>query len=147
MYCCHVYSPEYFIASWPAVFLVVGQIVAWGELRGGWAGLALPLLSALIYGGLMAFFSALPPRGDTWAVFILFLPTFFPQLLTLGLAGAGPTLRQAVLLVLPPQGALQDVWQGLILGGFGWSAAGFAAAYGLLFLIAGGVIVRLREWP
>jgi hypothetical protein len=130
-----------------AVFLVIGQMVAWGGIRGGWAGLALPVLSALIYGGLMAFFSALLPRGDAWAAFLLFLPTFFPQLLTLGLAGVGTNVRQMILLLLPPQGALQDVWQGLLLESFGWGAAGFAAGYGLLFLFAGSLILKLREWP
>jgi hypothetical protein len=130
-----------------ALFLIVGQLVAWGAIRGGWSGMALPVLSALIYGGLMAFFSALLPRGDAWAAFLLFLPTFFPQLLTLGLAGAGTTMRQVVLLLLPPQGALQDVWQGLLLESFGWGAAAFAAGYGVLFLIAGGLILKVREWP
>jgi hypothetical protein len=130
-----------------ATFLVLGQLIAWGEFRGGGAGMVLPLLSALIYGGLMAFFSALLPRGDAWVTFLLFLPTFFPQVLTLGLAGAGPTLRQAVLLLLPPQGALQEVWEGLLLDSFGWAGLAFAAVYGALFLVAGALVLRAREWP
>jgi hypothetical protein len=130
-----------------ALFLVVGQIVAWGALLGGWSGLVLPLLSALVYGGLLAFFSVLLPRGDAGVVFLLFLPTFFPQLLAVGLAGVSPTVRQLIMLVLPPQGALQQVWEGLLIGSFAWGAAAFAAAYGLLFLAAAAVGLELREWP
>jgi len=130
-----------------AAFLIVGQVIAWGEILGGWSGMVLPLLSALIYGGLIAFFSILLPRGDAWIVFLLFLPTFFPQILTLGLATAGPWTRQAVLLLVPPQGAMQEVWEGLLLNSFAWGGAAYAAAYGVIFLIAAALILTLREWP
>lgn len=130
-----------------AVFLIVGQMVAWGELRGGWSGLLLAVVNAIVYGGLMAFLSATLPRGDAWVAFILFLPTFAPQLFGL-LVGALPSaLRQGILLALPPQGALQVLWQGLLEGRVFWSAAAFAAAYGLIWLLAAAVVVRLREWP
>jgi hypothetical protein len=129
------------------LFLVIGQIIAWGTILGGWRGLVLPALSALIYGGLIAFFSIVLPRGDAWVVFLLFLPTFFPQMITLGLGRARPALRETILLLLPPQGALQEVWNGLLIESPAWGAMAFAAGYGLLFLVAGGLILRLREWP
>lgn len=130
-----------------AAFLVVGQLIAWGTFYGGWRGMLMPALSALIYGGLMAFFSATLPRGDAWIVFLLFLPTFFPQILTLGLANASSTVRQVILALLPPHGALQDVWDGILIGETAWWGIGVAVGYGLLFLIAAALITNLREWP
>src|SRR5690606_29479662 len=111
----------YLIAVGTSVlFLVFGQLIAWGEVRGGWSGLILPMLTALIYGGLIAFFSVVLPRGDAWVGFILFLPTFFPQILQLGLANASTFVRQVVLLIIPPQGALQQLWEGLVLSRFSY---------------------------
>jgi len=128
-------------------FLVIGQVVAWGGVLGGWMGLTLPAATALIYGGLVGFFSSVLPKGDAWVAFLLFLPTFFPQILTLGLAGTSPAVRQAILLLLPPQGALQRVWEGLLVGSFDWGALAFSLSYGAVFLVAAVVILRLREWP
>ena len=130
-----------------AVFLVGGQLVAWGEFRGGWSGLLLALLSALVYGGLMAFLSAALSRGDTWVGLLLFLPTFVPQLFELGASRLPVGPRQLLLFVLPPHGALQVVWQQLLDGGVAWGAALFAAGYGLVWLILGALVLRLREWP
>jgi hypothetical protein len=126
------------------VFLLLGQMVAWGEVRGGGAGMLLPLLTALIYGGLMAFFSTVLRRGDAWVVFLLFLPTFFPQLLAL-LEGALPAGVHALLLfLLPPQGALQEVYRGLLLGDVVWPAAVFAAGYGIVWLALAVAVLRMR---
>jgi hypothetical protein len=139
-----------YVLSWAlsAFFLAVGQLVAWGEFRGGLAGLLLPTLSALIAGGLMAFFSVVLPRGDAWVVFLLLLvPVLFPQLLTLGLAGLSTGANRALTLVLPPQNALADVWDGLLLGALPWAAVVYAAAYGTLFLGAAALILQRREWP
>jgi hypothetical protein len=129
------------------LFLVLGQLLAWGRILGGWQGLVLPALAALVYGGLLAFFSTILPRGDAWLVFLLFLPTFFPEMLTLALSGASPTVRQLVLLLLPPQSAIAEVWEGLLLGSFAWVPAAWAAGYGALFLLAAAAILKLREWP
>ena len=128
-------------------FLIVGQVIAWGEYLGGWEGLILPILSALVYGGLIAFFSVVLPRGDAWAVFLLLLPTFVPDLLRFGLASAPPALRQLINFILPPQTALQDVWEGLLLEAFAWGGVAVAAVYGLAFLTAAGLILAIREWP
>lgn len=130
-----------------AIFLVVGQMVAWGEFRGGWSGLFLALVSAIIYGGLMAFLSATLPRGDAVAAVLIFLPTFVPQLLALGLASFPPALRQTILIILPPQGVLQVIWEGLLRGVFVWGAAAFAIGYGLIWLLAAVAILHARDWP
>lgn len=129
------------------LFLVIGQLVAWGEFRGGWSGLLLALLSALIYGGLMAFLSSALPRGDGWVAFLLFLPTLVPQLFGLAVARLPVGARQALQFVLPPQGALQVVWQGLLEGIVAWGAVAYAGGYGVLWLLAGILILRAREWP
>jgi hypothetical protein len=135
------------VLAWLAalVFLLVGQWVAWGEMRGGGAGLLLPLLTALIYGGLMAFFSSTLRRGDAWVVFILFIPTFFPQLLTLLGSTMPPALHSLLLFLLPPQGALQEVYRGLLLGQVEWGAALFAAGYGVVWLALGAAVLTLRD--
>lgn len=130
-----------------AVFLVLGQIAAWGEFRGGWSGLFLALVSAIIYGGLMAFLSAALPRGDAVAAVLLFLPTFVPQLLALALAGFPPALRQTILILLPPQGVLQVIWEGLLQGVYVWGAAAFAIGYGAIWLLAAIAILHARDWP
>jgi hypothetical protein len=129
------------------LFLVFGQLIAWGEVRGGWSGLVLPAISALVYGGLVSFFSVLLRRGDTWLAFLFFLPTFVPEILSLGLGTAHPLVRQSILLLLPPQSALQEVWNGLLFENFAWDAAAFAAGYGALFLLTAGALLSLLEWP
>lgn len=130
-----------------AGFLVIGQMVAWGEIRGGWSGLLLALVSAIIYGGVMAVLSSVLPRGDTLVALLLFLPTFVPQLLAVGLAALPPAVRQAALLIMPPHGALQEIWQGLLQSTLAWGAIAFAVGYGLLWLLAGVVTLRVRDWP
>jgi hypothetical protein len=133
--------------SGAVLFLVVGQLVAWGGIFGGWRGLLLPLISAAIYGGLMAFLSVVLPRGDAWVAFLLLLPTFIPQLLT-GLVTPLPAfLRPVVYALLPPQGALTQIWEGILLGIPAWGAIVFACLYGATFLIAAVLILRVREWP
>lgn len=158
LYFAHPTAPlAYYAARWlvaylislsgAVLFLFIGQLIAWGEILGGTAGLILPALSALVYGGLIAFFSVLLPRGDAWAAFLLFLPTFFPQILSLGLSRAIPAVRQIVLLLLPPQGALQQVWEGLLLGSFSWGGLLFALSYGSVLLLATVLLLQLKEWP
>jgi hypothetical protein len=129
-----------------AAFLVVGQLVAWGELRGGGSGLLLALLAALVYGALMAFFSAALDRGDAWVVFVLFLPTFFPQLLVLLQAGLPTPVHRAILFVLPPQTALQEIYQSLILGDLVWAPVLFVLGYATVWLAGAVALLRAREW-
>ena len=130
------------------LFLVLGQVIAWGAVFGGFRGLILPAISALVYGGIMAILSVLVPRGEAWiASLLLVVPIFTPQLLTAILAPLHPGLRQGVMALLPPQAALARVWDGLLLGDLAWGAALFAAVYGVLLLAAAVAILRLREWP
>ena len=128
-------------------FLFCGQMLAWGRVLGGGSGLLLAALAALVYGGLMAFLSATLPRGDGWVAFLLFLPTFFPQVLSLLELAIGRDLYRAILLVLPPQTALQDVYQGLLQQDVAGGAVAFVAGYAAFWLLAGALLVHLREWP
>jgi hypothetical protein len=127
------------------IFLLLGQVIAWGEVRGGGAGILLGLLAALVYGGLMAFFSTLLRSGDGWVVFILFLPTPVPQILTWIEALLPESLYQIVLFLLPPQNALQEVYRGLLLGDIAWPAVAFAGGYGMFWLVLAALLLRTRE--
>lgn len=128
-----------------AAFLIVGQWAAWGGIMGGGSGLLLAALAALVYGGLMAFLSAALPRGDAWVAFGLFLPTFFPQMLGILEVTAPAAMYDALLFVLPPQAALQDVYAGLLQREVAWGGAAYAAGYGVVWLVAGALLVRMRE--
>lgn len=126
------------------LLLLIGQLVAWGEFRGGGEGMLLALLAALVYGGLMAFFSTLLRGGEGWLVFLLFLPTPLPAILT-WLEGALPaSVFSVVLFLLPPQHALQEVYRGLILGSIAWPAVAYAAAYGCIWLTSAVILLRVR---
>jgi hypothetical protein len=130
------------------LFLLVVQAIVWGGVRGGLGALLLPALTALIFGGIMAFFSTALPRGDAWAGLLLFLPTLFPQVLLFLLQNVGPALREATLFLLPPQTtALQVVYENLLVGQAAWGAAAFAAGYGVVWLGAAVALLRVREWP
>lgn len=130
------------------LFLVVSQFAAWGELRGGAEGLWLALLSALVYGGLIAFLSVVLPRGDAWLALALYFFTFFwLQVLALGAEPLTAPLRQLITFLLPPQTALQDIYAALLVGQSAWGAALFTAGYGLFWLLAAALLLRLREWP
>ena len=132
-----------------SLFLVFGQLAAWGELRVGPMVLLQAALFALVYGGLMAFLSVLLPRGDALAALALFFLTDWWYLLT-GQLGAQPLplpLQQAVSFLLPPHVAVSDVFSGLLAGAVPWGAVAFAAGYGVFWLAAAWLLLRVREWP
>jgi hypothetical protein len=118
-------------------------------VRGGGAALLLPALTALIYGGLMTVLSAALRSGDAMVALLFFLPTLLPPSLLEILAGViGRTAGQVLLLVLPPQTtALTDVYQGLLTGSVAPGAVAFVVGYAAVWLIAGGLLVQLREMP
>jgi hypothetical protein len=130
-----------------AGFLVIGQLVAWGEYRGGGSGLWLAAISVVVYGGLLAFLSALLPRGDAWTALGAYFATYlWLTLLAVGAEPLTPGFRQLITLILPPQTAMQDVYEGMVGGWAAWGAAGFSLGYGVVMLIGAGVVLRLREW-
>jgi hypothetical protein len=135
-----------------ALFLLFGQLAAWGEVRAGPAALVQALLMALVYGGLAAFFSVALPWGDSLlaAGVFLFTEVWRGFVATVGALGAEPGpgwLRGIVEFVLPPHVALTDVYTGWVAGEWVWSAIAFSAGYGLFWLIAAGLLLHLREWP
>jgi hypothetical protein len=131
-----------------ALFLVLGQAAAWGGFEGGWRGLWLALLSAVAYGGMIAFLSVVLPRGDAWVALVLFVFNYFwLQAVALGAQPLPPLLNELVPLLLPPQLALSDVYDGLLRGEVAWGASAFAAGYGVFWLALAGLLLRLRDWP
>ncbi|MDR0788375.1 MAG: hypothetical protein LBG44_11015 [Gemmatimonadota bacterium] len=131
-----------------AAFLVAGQLLAWGEFLGGWQGMILPVVSALMYGGLMAVLSGAGVRGEATIAFLLLLiPAVFPEILSALLGMLPAPLQNLVNTVLPPQTALSDLWDGLITGVTRWDAVAYGAGYGVILLAVAALILRLREWP
>ncbi len=130
------------------VWLVVSQLVAWGGFEGGWRGLYLAFLAALAFGGMIAFLSVALPRGDTWVALVLTVFNYFWfQAVAMGLRPLPRLLNDFVGLLLPPQFALSDVYDGLLAGQVAWGASAFAAGYGLFWLLVAGLLLKLRDWP
>ncbi|MDQ3388148.1 MAG: hypothetical protein M3483_01460 [Gemmatimonadota bacterium] len=129
-----------------AIFLVVGQFVAWGGFHGGWSGLLIAGLSALVWGGVMAFLSTALPRGEAWVAMVAFIPTLLPQTLIPLERIFSPSGYRLLLFLLPPQAAFQDVYEWILLGTAAWESAAYAAGYGLFWLVLAGLLLLLREW-
>lgn len=130
-----------------ALFLVVGQLAAWGEFQGGWRGLYLALLSGVAYGGMVTVLSVLM-RGDTWVALGLYVVNYvLLQAVSLGVNPLPGVLGEVVGLLLPPQLALSDVFDALLAGQIAVGPSLFAAGYGVFWLIVAGVLLRMREWP
>lgn len=131
-----------------AVFLVVGQLAAWGRFEGGWSGIYLALLAAIAYGGLAAFFATVLLRGDVWVTLILFFFTYaWYYAADLGIRALPPAVSQLLSLLLPPQLALADVYDGLLRSEIVWGASAYAAGYGMFWLLIASLILKLRDWP
>lgn len=131
-----------------ALFLMIGQVAAWGQFEGGWSGLYLALLAAIAYGGMIAFLSVALPRGDAWVALVLFLFNYFwLYAVSLGVQPLPRLLNNAVSILLPPQLALSDVYDGLLRSEIVWGASAFALGYGVFWLLMAGLLLRLRDWP
>lgn len=132
-----------------ALFLVFGQLLAWGEMRVGGEALLQPALFALVYGGLMAFFSAALGRADGWVALVIFFATdfWYSDWVQVALQPFTPGIRGLIGFLLPPHLALTDVYGGIVAGYVAWGAVGYIAGYGLFWLILAALLVRFREWP
>lgn len=129
-------------------FLVIGQLAAWGHFEGGWRGLYLALLAAIAYGGMIAFLSVALNRGDAWVALVLFLFNYFwLYAISLGVQPLPRRVNDVISILLPPQLALSDVYDGLIRGEIVWGASAFAAGYGVFWLLMAALLLRLRDWP
>lgn len=131
-----------------AAFLVIGQYAAWGRFEGGWSGLYLALLAAVAYGGMIAFLSVVLPRGDAWVALVFYVFNYFwLQAVSLGVRPLPRPLNDLVGVLLPPQLALSDVYDGLFRGEIVWGASAFVLGYGLFWLLIAGLLLKLRDWP
>jgi hypothetical protein len=131
-----------------AIFLVLGQLAAWGEFEGGWRGLHLALLAAVAYGGLMAALSAWVLRGDAWiALGVFVLNYLWLQAYMMAAQPFPPAVNRLITFVLPPQLALSDVYDGLLRDELLWAPSLFVLGYGVFWLLVAALTVRTREWP
>lgn len=135
-----------------ALFLVVGQLVAWGEIRTGARTLEQAALMALVYGGITAFFSVLLPVGDSLLALGVFLVTETWQgalavFAELGRTPLPPGLLQVISFVLPPHAAITDTYRAWEVGAWALGADAYVAGYGIFWLVAAGLLLHLREWP
>jgi len=136
-----------------ALFLVFGQLLAWGELRVGVGAMVNPALFALVYGGLVAFFSTLLPRGDSLAALGVFVLTSAWEYALAAFAELGtqpplsPAVRQGLSFIFPPHLALRDAFEAMIAGTSPLASLAFAAGYGLFWLALAGLLLWSREWP
>jgi hypothetical protein len=136
------------LAAAVTLFLVL-QLFLWGGVRGGGEALLLPALTALMYGGIMAFLSSALPSGDAPVALLFYLPTLLPPALLETVAGyLGRVAGQLLLFILPPQTtALTNLYQGFLEGSIAWVAAAFVAGYALVWLMLAVLVLRFREWP
>lgn len=132
-----------------AVFFFLAQLAAWGAVRVSGGFLLQALLFAVVYSGVTAFFSAALPAGDAAAaVTVYFFTTFWLEVtLNWPVSPVPPGLSRFVSFLLPPHTAATDVYSGMLMGTVNWGAAAFCLGYGLFWLIAAGLLVRVREWP
>ncbi|HET7228824.1 MAG TPA: hypothetical protein VFJ16_02345 [Longimicrobium sp.] len=135
-----------------ALFLVGGQLLAWGEFRVGLGAMVHPALFALVYGALVAFFSVLLRRGDSLAALGVFILTSaweyaLSAFAELGTQPMSPLARQTLSFVLPPHLALRDVYEAAHAGSTAWGSMAFVGGYGLFWLAAAGLLLWSREWP
>ena len=137
-----------------AVFFVVSQLAAWGELRAPADTLLQPALFALVYGGLVAFVSVVFPRGDSliafavWGVTASWYEFFLRVFDETGIEPPLPLLvRQAVSFVLPPHLAVGDLYEALRAGHIAWGTLGFIGGYGAFWLALAALLLWSREWP
>lgn len=131
------------------LFLVLGQLVAWGEVRVGLQFTAQAFAFAVIYSGIAAFLSALLEKGDLAAtIAVFFVAAFWIEAVqNWAVQPFTPGVRRVVSFILPPHTAASDIYNGLISGSMAWGAAAYALGYGLFWLILAGLLVKYREWP
>ena len=103
-----------------ALFWLFAQLAGWGRIVVGPGFLVHALVMAVVYGGLVAFFSALLPRGDGFAAVVLFFATDFWLSLVQEwpVPPFTPAIRAAISFVLPPHTAASAVYSSLLAGGW-----------------------------
>lgn len=131
------------------VFLLVGQWVAWGEIRVAPVFLLHALGFALMYGGVLALLSTVLERGSAVATVLIFFFTEFLYFITrsLGADPLPPLVRDLLFFVLPPHAVLNQLFESILAGSLNWAALVFVAGYSAFWLGLAGLVLRLREWP
>jgi hypothetical protein len=128
------------------VVLVGFDIVMLGRGPGPQLG-ALVLAYVVTFGALTALFSSLT-RGDAWAAaFVIIASMVWHSLLRGGvLAASPPGIREAITVLLPPQGALLQLENAFAADlAVPWHALWYAVLYAALALLLAGIVARRRE--
>jgi hypothetical protein len=130
-------------------FMVLGQLVAWGEVRVGLQFTAQAFAFAVIYSGIAAFLSALLQKGDLPATIVVFFVAAFwiEAAQNWAVQPFTPGLRRLISFILPPHTAATEIYNGLISGSMAWGATAYAVGYGLFWLVLASLLVKYREWP
>lgn len=128
------------------IVLPLFDIIMLGRLPGVQL-FAVALADVLVLGTLTALLSTFT-RADAWIALFLYLAAMvWHALLRSGiLATAAPLVREAVTVLLPPQGALlrlEEAFAGDLA--VPWAALLYAAVYGALALVIAGVVAQRRE--
>ena len=128
------------------VVLIVFDVVMLGRPPGRQL-FVLVLAHVLTFGALTALLSTMT-RADGWAAaFVTIAAMVWQALLRSGvLATSPPGIREAVTVLLPPQGALLQL-ENAFAGDLAipWHALLYAAVYATLLLLLAGVVGRRRE--
>jgi hypothetical protein len=133
--------------SLSALLLPMFDVMMLGEWA-GYATLILIVSYVAVYGSL-CFFLSVWIRNEVWLALGLGIIAMVWDALARGgkLSGAAPGIREAVAVVLPPQGALFA-----LEGAFGsaqpvpWDAFAYVSAYAIILFAAAVVSLRLREY-
>ena len=120
-------------------------------MLGEWAGPATLVLivSYIVVYGSLCFLLSVWFRNEVWITLALAVVAMLWHALLRGgkLAGAAPGIREAVAVVLPPQGALFELESAFgELRPVPWDSFAYVVAYGAILLIAAIVSLRMREY-
>jgi hypothetical protein len=121
-------------------FLILGR---WS----GWAAVAVIGAHVLVYGSVTVLFSVFT-RADAWiALFVALFAIVWDALRTAGaVANAPPGVREALTLLLPPQGALNAIEAAFAqMQPVPMPALGLVAFYSLLLVVIAGLLLERRE--
>ncbi|HUP88588.1 MAG TPA: hypothetical protein VM100_04535 [Longimicrobiales bacterium] len=147
-----IYLLRYLVAA-AIAFVLSAALLPFFDLMllGQWAGPAtlILIISYIAVYGSLSFFLSIWVRSEVWIALVLSIAAMlWDALLRSGKIGnSAPGIRQAVAIILPPQGALFR-----LESAFGsvqpipWDSFAYVMAYAAILFVAGAVSLRIREY-